>query len=290
MSRLTTRHNKYDSKLFGDLHLQSNRIHGIDFSGAEDAGRRIWIASGIVEGQSVRIEQCRRAETLPGADKTRSRCLAALRDFIASSKKGVFGLDFPFGLPRELVGDKNWMDFIASFPTKFESPESFRDYCREVSPNREKKRVTDRESKTPFSPYNLRLFRQTYYGILSVLNPLVMRQVVRVLPMQEPLFGTPSILEICPASTLKKLRLYTKYKGKDQQDRDARAYILEQIERKESLQIVDPDVREKMLADTGGDALDSVIAALATYRAIHDPSGLFPQEDTSYSIEGYVYV
>ena len=40
------------------------RIYGIDFSGAKDAGKKIWIASGTVEQDGLLIEECYRAGSL----------------------------------------------------------------------------------------------------------------------------------------------------------------------------------------------------------------------------------
>jgi hypothetical protein len=38
-----------------------HHIYGIDFSGAKDAGKKIWIAKGIVKGETLLIEDCFRA-------------------------------------------------------------------------------------------------------------------------------------------------------------------------------------------------------------------------------------
>jgi len=40
-------------------------VYGVDFSGAEDAGRKIWVATGTIEGRTLRIEQCQPGEALP---------------------------------------------------------------------------------------------------------------------------------------------------------------------------------------------------------------------------------
>ncbi len=190
------------------------RICGIDFSGAKDAGKRIWIASGTVERDSLLIEECYRAKDLPGSGKDRDQCLAALRDFIGRESASALGLDFPFGLPQALVKHKkSWEDFVLSFPGDYFAPEEFRRLCREAAGGHELKRLTDQETQTPFSAYNLRLYRQTYYGIRDVLHPLVRDQLACVLPMQSALPGKPWILEICPASTLKRKGLYSSYKG-----------------------------------------------------------------------------
>jgi len=267
-----------------------DRIYGVDFSGAKDAGRRMWIAGGTAEGDTLRIETCHSADALPGSGRGRDRCLVALRDFIGAQAACAFGLDFPFGLPQPLVGQHSWDDFVLSFPGEYVSPEAFRQSCRAAAGGRELKRITDRESKTPFAPYNLRLYRQTYFGIRDVLHPLVRDQLASVLPMQRRRPDRPWVLEICPASTLKVAGLYMSYKDGPYEHRAARECILERLEATSAVSISTPAVREAVLDDRGGDALDSVIAALATFRALRDPAYLVVESGSAYALEGYVYV
>jgi hypothetical protein len=266
------------------------QIHGIDFSGAKDAGKKIWIASGIIYGDTLQIENCRpAAEALPGSRRNRDQCLPALRDFIASQGACAIGLDFPFGLPRDLAKEYGcWEDFVLSFPDRYPNLDAFRRVCREAAGGREPKRVTDQESQTPFSPCNLRLYRQTYFGIRDVLHPLVRDQLAYVLPMQSALAGKPWILEVCPASTLKQEALYQPYKGRREAHRQAREHILREIEEK-GLSIP-AELQAEIMADCEGDALDSVIAAFATFRALHNPAGLVPEDNDAYKLEGYVHV
>ncbi len=75
-----------------------HHIYGIDFSGAQDAGRKIRIAEGVVKGDSLFIEDCSRARDLQdsGNDK----------DFIKENQDAALGLDFPFGLPEVLERDE----------------------------------------------------------------------------------------------------------------------------------------------------------------------------------------
>jgi hypothetical protein len=263
------------------------QVYGIDFSGAKDAGKKIWIASGIIDGDALQIEDCRRAEALPGSGRSRDRCLAALKDFIGREKTAVFGLDFPFGLPRALIKQDRWESFVLSFPDDYPSPEAFRRACHATAGGRELKRATDRKSQTPFSPYNLRLYRQTYYGIRDVLYPLLRDQLVYVLPMQSALPDRPWILEICPASTLKQKGLYQPYKGRSEEHRQAREHIIKKIE--EKALSIPAKLQAEIVADHQGDALDSVIATFATFRALHNPADPTP-EDNAYKLEGYVYV
>lgn len=265
------------------------RVYGIDFSGAAQAGEKIWIAEGVIEGMTLRIEACYRGADLPGSGPGRERCLPALRDFIGDGEAGVFGLDFPFGLPRALVKENTWEDFVLSFPDHYCDPEAFRDACRTAAGGSEWKRITDQESRAPFSPYNIRLYRQTYFGVQSVLAPLVREGAACVLPMQAALPGRPWLMEICPASTLKREHLYMPYKGKSREYYQARARILKAIEETTLLSAPAP-LQSTILDDPGGDALDSVVAAFAVFRTLCHPDGFGVGSNDAYALEGYVYV
>jgi len=264
-------------------------ICGIDFSGASDAGSKIWLARGVIEGKLLRIEDCRRAENLPGSGRKRDNCLRALVEFIGKEKGGLFGLDFPFGLPKPLVKERNWSQFVAAFPVHYDSPEEFRKACWSAAAGKELKRSTDIENQTPFSPYNLRLYRQTYFGISKVLNPFVRDGSARILPMQKPSRGKPVILEVCPASSLKRKNLYLQYKGKSELHKRTRQLLLQQMERTNSLKKVKSSIRKRIVEDQGGDALDSVIAALATFHAVPDAVPRATENRELYMIEGHVY-
>jgi hypothetical protein len=266
------------------------RVYGVDFSGAKDAGNRIWIASGIVDEDALLIEACYRGRELPGSARDRGCCLEALRCFIAEETGAAFGLDFPFGLPCELVVQDSWQGFVLSFPEFHASPEVLRRFCREAAGGRELKRATDRESQTPFSPYNLRLYRQTYYGIHDVLYPLVRDDLACVLPMQPARPGRSWVLEICPASTLKREGLYRPYKGRTDAHRASREVILDQLQAVAPLAIPRQTVRSAILEERDGDALDSVVAALAVLRALRDPSPRIVEDPVAHTVEGYVYV
>jgi hypothetical protein len=241
-------------------------VYGIDFSGARYAGRTIWIASGKIRKSRLEIQSCKRAGEVLGSGSRREKCLPALRKFIENEPDGVFGLDFPFGMPKELMREKSWRDFILSFRRRFPSAELFKIRCFKEAGNRELKRVTDREAETPFCVYNMRLYLQTYFGIREILLPMVQKDTARVLPMQRPKKRKPALLEICPASTLKDLGLYLTYKGKERRHREARGEILGELEKTRKLVIADRDMKRTVLDDNGGDALDSVLAALAASR------------------------
>ena len=137
------------------------------------------------------------------------------------------------------------------------------------------------------------MFIGTYYGITCLLNPLIVDEKACVAPMQKPLPGKPLILEICPASTLTREGKYCSYKEKSSNEnsmkkRDNRKEILKYLESK-GVCLASEKLRKIIIDDYEGDALDSIIAAYATFKA--HPK--FPMPDgpkEAYKLEGYVYV
>ena len=242
-------------------------VHGIDFSGAADAGRRIWISSGVINDGRLRIMETRPASELPGGSVVRDTALRALRSFIQSAS-GAIGLDFPFGLPRVVTAKPTWTEFILDFSSRYPTAAAFRAECRQLSA-RELRRTTDAEAHAPWAAWNWRLYRQTYFGIGELIAPLVRECRVRVLPMQEADHATPLLLEICPASTLRRLGVgRLPYKGGAcGERRTARKAIVSRLAAA-TRTAIEPIARHRAIEDPGGDALDSLVAAVAVHRAI----------------------
>ena len=265
-----------------------SRVLGVDFSGARDAGNKIWIAEGIVTANGVEIYSCKRARDLPGGAVDLDRALRALVEHLAGKTDALAGLDFPFSLPRELIADPSWNVFVLEFAKQHSTPESFRDDCTRRAGGRELKRRTDVEARVPFSAYNLRLYRQTYWGIRDVLYRFITNHSARVIPMQSPRVGVPVIAEICPASILKREGLYFSYKGRGPLLREARRSIVDGLINRRVLQPPSEITLSLLLDDTGGDALDAVIAAIGAARVAVDPEAMTPRDDLD-RIEARVY-
>jgi hypothetical protein len=264
------------------------QIVGVDFSGAARAGRKIWLALGVVAGATLRIDRLVRAADLPGGGAERGPAVAALRTWIAGCGEAVIGLDLPLALPLALMGGGGWDAWVRAFADRYPSADAFRTACRQAAGGREVRRRADIEARVPFAAYNLRLYRQTFYGLRDLVAPLACDGCAAVLPMQAPLAGRPRIIEICPASTLKRLGLYRPYKGRGAAQRAARDSLLAALERDAPLRIP-PAAREAALADGEGDALDSLVAALAVFRNLHAPGGFAPRDPLEQQ-EGRVYV
>jgi hypothetical protein len=258
-------------------------VLGIDFSAAADAGRATWIARGVSWPNGLEVHEVTPAAELPGGGRGREASLRALRQLIADSD-AVCGLDFPFAVARTLMGGDDWASFVGGFGERYRGAEAFREACRKGGAGRELRRRTDREARTPFAPANLRMFKQTYHGIRDLLAPLVRERRACVLPLQGPDARLPLVLEVCPASTLKSMRLYRPYKGRA--PAAARAALVDALVSSGTLLPCPSAVRERIEPDGRGDAIDAVLAAVACARAIDRASYAFARD---HLIEGYVF-
>jgi hypothetical protein len=265
-----------------------SRIIGVDFSGAEQAGKAIWVADGEVTPDGLALTSCIPASELPGGAVARAPALAAFVDHLAEAKDAAVGMDYPFSLPQQFVAPQEWVDWTQHFRTTFPTADSFRAEMRRRANNREIKRHTDIEAKTPFCPWNLRLYRQTWHGIAGVLAPLIAADAVCVLPMQEAVAGKTMLLEACPASLLKAEGLHRTYKGRSAAARNQRAVIIKALAQLRLLVSPKGKLLTTLLNNEGGDALDAVLAGLCAMRACADPTNLKPRDEID-RLEARVY-
>lgn len=265
----------------------------MDFSGAAAAGKAIWIAEGRVQRGLLAIDLCRPALALPGSGAMRALALPAMVRHLRGLGPAIVGCDFPFSLPIQLpdafVDGAGWRGFLADFSARYRSAEAFRDAARAATNGRELRRLCDVESKVPFCAWNIRLYRQTWHGIAELLRPLVLEAGAVVLPMDEPAEDRLWLAEICPASFLKRIKLYESYKGRAAGHRAMREAILRRLVADKLLAAPSPPIQRTLLDDPGGDALDAVIAAVITWRNYRD--GVFEERPRSAAeaLEGRVY-
>ena len=270
------------------------QIRGIDFSGGQRPGTDIWIAEGRLEAGTLRIDRCQSA-TERFDETGREAILRALRETL-TRKEGTTGLDFSFGLPAALLPDdvETWGDATGWFARAFadadatEMREQLKSDARSLQGDGvELKRRTDRTVGAS-SPYSFITYYQTLYGIRDVLAPLVEAGTVAVPPLESP--SNRNVIEIYPAGTLRRLGTAdTKYKDGASNAERRRERIVDRL--------TDPDpgirlelptaVRKKLLEEPGGDALDSVVAAVATARAVD--RGFEPERPFD-AREGYIHV
>lgn len=265
------------------------RVLGVDFSGASDAGRKIWIAEGRRDDRgALEVLSCVAAVDLPGGGLSPMEAVPALARHIAGlgglRREARIGCDFPFSLSRDLVKARTWRSFALRYAADFADADTFRGLMRAQQDTVEHKRMTDRIAKTPFNAYNLRLYRQTWWGIAGVLRPLVAARAAIVRPQQKLVPDKPVLIEVCAACTLKSIDLYPSYKGREARQRQARKRILDGLIGRGALAAPTRRMRSLLLDNAGGDALDAVIGAIAAGQA-----DLSAEPDAHQRLEGRVY-
>lgn len=249
------------------------RFLGIDFSASRDGGRHTWIAVAEPYGGRLAVRDLRPVADLPGGCTERPGHIGVLRSYLTDQGAALIGLDFPFSLPKALLQASRWTTFLAGFRRRFPDPDALRAQCRAQAGGRELRRRCDAESGTPFSAYNLRLYRQTWWGIAEILAPLVAAGRVCAVPMQAPCPGIPTLAETCPASVLKRLGCYRPaYKGRGSAPAARRRAILERLD--DQGLAIPATLAGRAADDRHGDALDAVLAALAAWRAGLRPATL----------------
>jgi hypothetical protein len=253
---------------------------GIDFSGAALAGEKIWVSRAVIEKGALHFDFLERASNLPEGAPERETALTALLTWIKSQQGARCGFDFPFSLVREAIPDASYGAWLKNFSTRYPTAEDLK------SCGYGEKRATDIAAKTPFSPLNLRLYRQTYYGIRDVLAPLY-ESGACILPFDEPDPHHTWLLEICPASLLKREKLYLSYKGKSAAQRLNRETIAQEMGSR-TLFSWDERLKEKALGDPEGDALDAVLSAICVFNALQKADELKAHSETDL-FEGKVY-
>jgi hypothetical protein len=284
--------------------LKFSTIYGVDFSGARLAGRNTWVArlerAGRKRGVArYSLKALAPLERLCGTAE-REAALGHLVKLIAESEAALWALDFPFGLPVEVMGES------ACWPAQF-------DFLREWGEDdhgvglecirraeglgREKhiRRLTDIEEKAPFDPYHYRIIYQTFYGMRDVLGRLRRRRQTAILPFHYRRLAAARrvLVEACPASTLKRLGLpHQNYKQPEggrltpKRLRTRRA-ILEGLAR--HVEIGDAD-RRRIMRNGGGDALDAVLAAVGAVRSWQASDHRLIARHPRYPREGRLYV
>jgi hypothetical protein len=278
-------------------------IYGVDFSGAKLAGRNIWVARiEAAVGRRrppYRLSELARLEKLCGTAE-RAPALAHLAEMIAATEGALWALDFPFGLPIEVMEPgipwPGQFDFLHTWGEDAYGAgvECLRRAQALGGPNHIR-RLTDTEAKAPFDCYHYRIIYQTFYGMRDVLGPLARVRRTAILPFHYRRLPTARrvLVEACPSSTLKRLGLpHNNYKQPEggpltRTRLRTRRSILVGLAR--HVTIADGH-RRVIMRNGGGDALDAVIAAVGAAHAWQVCDHRHVARHPRYLREGRLYV
>jgi hypothetical protein len=280
-------------------------VYGVDFSGAKQAGRNIWIArtEPRARGQ-LALVSLDRLETLCGTAE-RAPCLAELVRLVNASTEALWGFDCPFGLPLELFPpDAPWADQFA-FLRKY-GEDAYRCGMACVARTRRMppgplrtalhcRRQTDRDAKAPFDAFHYRMIYQTFFGLRDVVCPLANTPGTAVLPFQYRKLPRAKrvAVECCPASVLKKRGLphqnYKQPKGGPltRLRRTTRHAILAGLTKWVR---IGERHRRAIMRNPGGDALDAVIAAVGAFHGFREAHHATIARHDRAPREGWMYV
>ena len=273
------------------------KVFGVDFSGAAQSGKTAWLAELSARGKKpLELLRLGPLGRFAGSDERDDVCEYLVRA-IQESSGSVWGCDFPFGLPIEL-GLGNWkkqLKHVRDFPgTAQEYGRELVEITRQKTGQLHVRRDSDRESKTPFDCYHYRIIHQTVHGMGRVLLPLESDKSTAVLPFHYRRLATAKriVVEACPSSTLKRMDLpHQRYKqsgGKppDETHRKTRREILQGLK---PFVNIPAYKRRVIMSDSGGDALDAVLAGVGTWYSFRTDDHAAIAKHNRYPIEGRVY-
>lgn len=272
----------------------SDRVVGVDFSGARDARENVWIAECERTGEGFELVACAPASERLAPDGTDpGATVDALAAFVRGLDGAAVGLDFPFSLPAPVarrLGATTWRETLDAVAA-FDDGSAMDAACRAATPGERTyaRRACD-DALDSFSPYHFFVKRQTYHGMVGLLAPLVASEDAWVLPFDvadaRAVEGDarPLLLETYPAGVFDRLGLHDeRYKGTGASERRRREHNLAGL--REHVAVPDALV-DRVLADADGDALDALAAAVGTGLAFE--WGLEPRTD-DWRVEGAIY-
>jgi hypothetical protein len=292
-------------RLNGTGRREFDSFYGVDFSGAKQAGRNIWIARrdpvrrGPKGRGRLQLTEISSLEQLSGS-ADRAPALAHLVELIKASTQSLWALDFPFALPLEIMPAKSsWLDHLALLRAANDDAYQVGLDCleraRALGGPLHIRRHTDVEAKTPFDCYHYRIIYQLFHGVRDVLGPLWRARGTAIVPFQYARLPSASrvLVEACPGSTLKRFGLpHQNYKQPaggplTARRRKTRQTILDALGRHVQF---DDAMRRTMMRNPGGDAIDAVLAAVGGAQSWHTTDHAAVACHPRYPREGRLYV
>ena len=241
-------------------------IIGVDFSGAGDGSTKgkTWFTKGRSDGKALRIDACD-SISRDGLEKRLKRLPSG----------AVVAMDFPFSVPiafSEYLGHSR-----SEMPTLWDAVKEMDldEFKRESRDFSEFLRIgdLDHSNAQPCLHYGRPIMVNMTLCGMQMLHRLYETGRFEVPPLPSCASKLPVLLEVMPGAALKTFRLpSTNYKdGKNATDREnrrsTRIDILKKLEDHSGVRLPNlQDVWSKCVENTGGDALDSLVAATVATR------------------------
>ena len=267
--------------------MAERMVLGVDFSGAgenTDIGKT-WVTKGLFDGETLKFEICYAISRKGLEDLLKSLC---------QEKDAVAAMDFPFGVPMEFA--QLWTKSAClDMPSLWEkaADTDFSDFLETITPEASQLLRVGDLAYSNASPClhlgpRVRMVNMTFKG-MQMLHRLWVSGRVNVPPLipDKSNQHLPVLLEVMPGAALRAFELpFTRYKdGKGdtvlQERRKAREKILGELDGASQIQLEVPDeIRNKCIDDRGGDALDSLVAAIVAAKwAKNESDFLVPSDE-----------
>jgi hypothetical protein len=279
-------------------------VFGVDFSGAKQAGRNIWVARAEPRARGrLALVALDRLESLCGTVE-RAACLVELVRLVNATDAALWGFDCPFGLPVELFpAGAPWAEQFAlladhddAYACGLECVRRTRRLPRGARTSAlHCRRLTDADDKAPFDPFHYRMIYQTFHGMRDVFGPLSATPGTAVLPFQyrKLPFAKRVVVECCTGSVLKRHGLpHQNYKQPTggplaRKRKRTRHEILAGLGRWVR---IGERHRRAIMRNPGGDALDAVIAVVGALRGFRAADHAAIARHDRFPREGKMYV
>lgn len=273
---------------------------GVAWNGTEGAGNVIVVAKVECQKTKPKLTRVWRPfQDAPGRRDVREQFpkWLAEEDRWAEGRL-VVGLDFPFSLAETHLRQLGLLRQALRGPTSLgrgleerfmpptsdfsEGAESFK-----AQLGKDRMRLTDFYRAAPYAPSHARLYRQTFFGIVSLSN----LEDVAFVPWDPPKTGRPSLVEVRPEHVARALAGAPSYRDdpRDGLNRSsARATMLRMLRTASGLEF-EMELAANVVEDEKGIALDAVLCAVGAAAAQEDgfhgvPSNVPRSEGWIYSI------
>lgn len=266
------------------------RFVGVELSGAAFAGLHTWVAAGRVDGKALVVESVQQLADLSRGVTEREVALPGLARWVAKQRHTVVAVRAPFGLPAELVKDKEWVDFARAFSERFPQPEGFLAEFDAQAQGRFLMRTTDRLTGLRSNPHKRRVGFQTWANLRHVTGPLVAEQRAVAAPMQSPSGDLPVLVETHVGAALRVRRIAPPFMGALEVCARSRSAVLDRLAELEALQFDSPAVRTAPVDQPDLNVIGSVVAAVVAGRLAREPGLLSKGLQDPVGVEGHIYV
>jgi Protein of unknown function (DUF429) len=267
----------------------ATRVLGLDWSGARKAAAKIWAC--ILEQRSGESRSTVVYLNRPlDVHTPRSAVPDAMAIWLGKQDFSLAGFDFCFGLHH-----KHAMNFCSPQSGRHRPP-SLYGACLQVitaeqfrlQAAQEMRRNTARIVKAPFAPTNLRMYKQTYLGLLLIAA--LGKNQYSFLPWGAVDRDRRLVIEVLPANIQRWLDPNRKsYKGRSLSAKNQRAFLLSSLERNADIHLVQQSMRDQIIRDREGDALDAVFAAVSAQRAKNAGFVIEKEHYVDAMLEGWIF-